>query len=362
LAFKVILQENRMSFISHIGTAVPQNAHLQADILKFMLEKTEFSNEERRMVKLMYGMSGISTRHSVLPDFAENTSENILFAKDKKLFDNVEDRLNVYDEHAAKLAISAINDAKIDTSEITHLITISCTGMSAPGLDIVLVKELRLNPEIYRTSINFMGCYAAIHGLKQADAIARSEPEAKVLVVSVELCTLHFQEENRQDYITSNLLFADGAACFQVNSKEGKWRIDSFYSKLYLEAENSMAWHVNSKGFLMKLDAEVPDMIFKNIKGFVDAALDKCKNIETENISWLIHPGGRKILEATARALALKNNDLDASFKILKNYGNMSSATLIFILKEMFDSEKEHLFMAGFGPGITMESAMLTRV
>jgi predicted naringenin-chalcone synthase len=351
-----------MSFISHIGTAVPQYAHLQADILKFILEKTSFSNDERRMVKLMYGMSGITTRHSVLPDFADNAEENILFAKNKKLPDSVENRLNVYDTYACELAMTAIQDAKIDTSEITHLITISCTGMSAPGLDIALVKSLKLNPELYRTSINFMGCYAAIHGLKQADAIARSEPNAKVLVVSVELCTLHFQDENKQDYITSNLLFADGAACFQVNSKEGKWKIDSFYSKLYLEAENSMAWHVNSKGFLMKLDSEVPDMIFKNIKGFVESALDKCKEIEKENISWLIHPGGRKILEATAKALSLKSEDLAASFSILKNYGNMSSATLIFILKEMFESDQKHLFMAGFGPGITMESALLTRV
>jgi predicted naringenin-chalcone synthase len=351
-----------MSFISHIGTAVPQYAHLQADILKFMLEKTAFSDQERRMVKLMYGMSGISTRHSVLPDFAENTSESLLFSIDKKLSDHVENRLNVYDDHACALAISAIKDAKINVAEITHLITISCTGMSAPGLDIALVKALELDPEIYRTSINFMGCYAAIHGLKQADAIARSEPDAKVLVVSVELCTLHFQDENKQDYITSNLLFADGAACFQVNSKAGKWKIDSFYSKLYLEAENSMAWHIDSKGFLMKLDAEVPDMIFRNIKGFVEAAIQKCGDLDIRNISWLIHPGGRKILEATARALSLKNEDLAASFGVLKNYGNMSSATLIFILKEMFESDQKHLFMAGFGPGITMESAMLSRV
>jgi predicted naringenin-chalcone synthase len=351
-----------MSFLSHVGIAVPQYDHLQSDILNFMLEKTAFSNQERRMVKLMYGMSGISKRYSVLPDFAQNTDKSLLFAINKKLKDRVEDRLKVYDTHASKLAIASINDAKINTSEITHLITISCTGMSAPGLDIALVKELNLNPEIYRTSINFMGCYAAIHGLKQADAIARSESNAKVLVVSVELCTLHFQEENKQDYITSNLLFADGAACFQVNSVGGKWRLDSFYSRLFLEAEHSMGWQINSEGFLMKLDAEVPDMIFKNIKGFVDSAIQKCGDLDTRNISWLIHPGGRKILEATARALSLKNEDLATSFSVLKNYGNMSSATLIFILKEMFESEQKHLFMAGFGPGITMESAMLNRV
>jgi predicted naringenin-chalcone synthase len=351
-----------MSFISHIGTAVPEHAHLQADILKFMLEKTEFSNEERRMVKLMYGMSGIKTRHSVLSDFAENATENRLFSKKIKFPDEVENRLHVYDAHASSLAVAAIKDAKIDLSEITHLITISCTGMAAPGLDIALVKKLALDPEIYRTSINFMGCYAAIHGMKQADAIARSEPNAKVLVVSVELCTLHFQDENKQDYITSNLLFADGAACFQVNGSVGEWKIESFYSKLYLESENSMAWHINSKGFLMKLDSEVPDMIFRNIKSFVQAAVEKCGVVDLQNISWLIHPGGRKILEATARALSLKNEDLEASFHVLKNFGNMSSATLIFILKEMFQSDRKQLFMAGFGPGITMESAMLTRV
>ena len=351
-----------MSFISHIGTAVPAYAHQQTDILKFMLEKTAFSSTEQRMVKLMYGMSGIEQRHSVLPDFGASPAKSKLFSLHEKMPDAVEDRLAVYDDNACKLAIDAIKDAKINVQEITHLITISCTGMSAPGLDIMLVKALGLNPELYRTSINFMGCYAAIHGLKQAHAIAESENDAKVLVVSVELCTLHFQEENTQDYITSNLLFADGAACMQINSQGGKWRIDSFFSKLFLEAENSMAWHVNSKGFLMKLDAEVPDMIFKNIAAFVHSALEKA-NIEiSENIGWLIHPGGRKILEATARALKLSNDDLKSSFSVLKNYGNMSSATLIFILKQMFDSDQKHLFLAGFGPGITMESALLTAV
>ncbi len=351
-----------MSFISHIGTAVPKHTHLQADILKFMLEKTVFTANEQRMVKLMYGMSGIHQRHSVLPDFGASPSKKVLFSQHEKLADAVENRLSVYDENACQLAINAIKDANINVSEITHLITISCTGMAAPGLDIMLVKSLELNPEIYRTSINFMGCYAAIHGLKQADAIARSEPNAKVLVVSVELCTLHFQEENTQDYITSNLLFADGAACMQINSKGGKWKLNSFFSKLYLEAENSMAWHINSKGFLMKLDAEVPDMIFKNIAAFVDSALAKGKIDMNQDIAWLIHPGGRKILEATARALRLKNDDLAASFSVLKNYGNMSSATLIFIFKSMFNSTEKHLFLAGFGPGITMESALLTAV
>jgi predicted naringenin-chalcone synthase len=350
-----------MGFISHIGTAVPTNKHSQSDILKFMLEKTPFSDTERRMVKLMYGMSGISTRYSVLPDFAENTQGSILFSIDEKLNDKVQKRLEVYDTNACDLAVLAIIDSGINVKEITHLITISCTGLSAPGLDIALVKALHLDAEINRTSINFMGCYAAIHGMKLANAIANSEQNARVLVVSVELCTLHFQEENKQDYITSNLLFADGAACFQVNSAGNGWRLDSFYSKLYLEAETSMAWNISENGFLMKLDSEVPDLIFKNIHGFVESALNKA-NLTAENMAWLIHPGGRKILEATAKALSLKNDELESSFSVLKNYGNMSSATLIFILKEMFESKQGHLFLAGFGPGITMESAILSKV
>jgi predicted naringenin-chalcone synthase len=345
-----------MSFISHIGTAVPKNKHLQSEILKFMLAKTNFSPTEQRMVKLMYGMSGIESRYSVLDVFSHSEQEGFFETETK-----VQDRLSIYDREAVMLAQAAIKDAEIELSKVTHLITISCTGLSAPGLDIALVKALDLDPEIERTSVNFMGCYAAIHGLKMADAIAKSRADASVLVVSVELCTLHFQAENKLDFITSNLLFGDGAACVLVNSKGTGLRIDSFYSKLFLEAENSMAWNISENGFLMKLATDVPDIVFQNINGFIATALAKLKSVDRDNFEWLIHPGGRKILEASAKALGLKTEALAASFGVLKAYGNMSSATLLFILKAVFHSPKKHLLLTGFGPGITMESVILSR-
>ena len=208
--------------------------------------------------------------------------------------------------------------------------------------------------------MNFMGCYAAIHALKQADAICRSQANAKVLIVLVELCTLHFQKEQTLDFITSNLLFGDGAACCLVENSEQGFQIESAYSKLFLESQESMGWHLSTNGFLMSLKTEVPKLIEDNIAEFVETALSKIDLRKEDVVNWAIHPGGRKILEVTAKSLGLKTEDLKTSFEVLKNYGNMSSCTLVFILKEMMGKNQGNTFMAGFGPGITMESLILS--
>lgn len=353
-----------MSSITHIGTAVPKFKNAQSDIQSFMIKMNNGSPTDKRKMSLMYARSGIETRYSVIPDYSCADSERTFFSKNEDLepFPSIENRIDKYHETALPLALKAVEKTFGSLNlpnGITHLISVSCTGMSAPGLDIQLVEALCLPTDTHRTSVNFMGCYAAIHALKQADAICKSDKNAKVLIVLVELCTLHFQKDNTLDFITSNLLFGDGAACCLVENSENGMQMAGFYSKLFLESKESMGWHISSHGFLMSLKQEVPSMIQDNISDFVNTSLSK-NEIHKDSIqNWAIHPGGRKILDVTTKSLGLNHESISDSYNILKNFGNMSSCTLIFILEKIKNAKTGYTFVAGFGPGITMESLIL---
>jgi alkylresorcinol/alkylpyrone synthase len=232
-------------------------------------------------------------------------------------------------------------------------------------LDLALLEELKLRNNCYRTSINFMGCYAAIHGLKLADSICKNEPDAKVIVVCTELCTLHFQKETEMDFVASSLLFGDGSAAVLVTHdsyKETGIYIKGFYSEVKLKGKKDMAWHLSSKGFLMTLSAYIPQLLQEDLRQLILSAL-KQHHLSPEEIThWAIHPGGKKILETFSKELDLKENDLRYSYKVLKEYGNMSSPTVIFVLKEIMkelhSGKPNHIFASAFGPGLTMETAL----
>ena len=356
-----------MSSITHIGTAVPDFKNEQSEIQQFMLKMNEGSLKDKRKMGLMYARSGIQTRFSVIPDYSCAASERTFFSKNEDLepFPSIENRMTKYKEMALPLAVKAVENtfrASKLAYGITHLISVSCTGMSAPGLDVELVQALHLPTDIHRTSVNFMGCYAAIHALKQADAICKSEKKAKVLIVLVELCTLHFQKENKLDFITSNLLFGDGAACCLVENSNTGMQMEGFYSKLFLESQESMGWHISSHGFLMSLKQEVPTLIEDNIADFVATSLSRNNIKKNEIQNWAIHPGGRKILDVTAKSLEIGSEAISESYQVLKNYGNMSSCTLLFILEKIKKDKSGRTFVAGFGPGITMESLIVNNL
>ena len=213
-----------MSKIVSIGTAVPQYRHEQEKIFEFMSRVYAINELEKRKLRFVYKHSGIKTRYSVLNDYSLPASEWKFFipTENHEPFPSIEKRMKSFREHAARLSIKAINNCieNIDDKNITHLITVSCTGMSAPGLDLELMELLNLPATTWRTSINFMGCYAAIHGLKLADAICKADAKANVLIVCVELCTLHFQKKYTPDNISSGILFADGAAAVLVSGNE----------------------------------------------------------------------------------------------------------------------------------------------
>lgn len=368
-----------MSIIANIATALPIYKHKQSDIAGFMCGLYQYPEQEGRKLKSLYAKSGIATRYSVIPDFVSRLEDRVFFPKTSNLepFPNIEQRMQYFNKTALPICIKAIEECikgKVHKNKVTHIITVSCTGLSAPGLDIEIVQYLKLNENINRTSINFMGCYAAIHALKQADYICKSEPEAVVLIVCIELCTLHFQKTNDIDNITANLLFADGAAAalivsdkYAAKNKLQGFKMLKFHSQISLQGKSDMAWQLSSTGFLMTLSSYIPQLIEKGVKALFDKAIKQLQLTKEEITHWAIHPGGRKIVEVIQKELELEDRDIESSYSVLKNYGNMSSPTILFVLKDIWETKvsknkKEKTFGVAFGPGLTMESLILENV
>ena len=354
-----------MPKIVSIGTAVPKYAHKQEDIMRFMLDATNPDEKNKKLLPILYKRSGIDTRYSVFPDFSLLRGSWHFFGNNCTA-PSLEQRMKLFNEEVVALSEKSIHDCLQNTNlqEITHLITVTCTGLSAPGLDILLAEKLNLPSHIIRTSVNFMGCYAALHALKIANAFCKADASAKVLIVCTELCTIHFQKSGDVDAILSSTLFADGsAACLVVGDEKAKGlSIQQFFSKIALAGQLDMAWQLSGNGFLMTLTNHVPKLIKEEIGGLLDCALKELNLSNKDVINWAIHPGGKNILEAVETSLALTSPDLAASYDVLRNYGNMSSATILFVLKQMMQNPttKGNIFTVAFGPGITIETAMLT--
>jgi len=359
-----------LSKILSIGTAVPAFKHKQEDILNFMQTVYALNEGDRRKLKFLYKQGGIDTRYSVIPDYSLPAAQWQFYSPSENLepFPKLELRMKWFQQHAAPLSLEAIHSclAKYKDRKITHLITVSCTGMSAPGLDLELLELLQLPATTFRTSVNFMGCYAAIHALKIADAFCKTDKQANVLIVCTELCTLHFQKENTVDNITSSMLFSDGAAAVLVSGDTDQQglSIDSFYSVVALKGKQDMAWELSSKGFQMTLSSYVADMIGENFDEQVEAALTRSQLAKKDITHWCIHPGGKKILEAVHNSLGFTNGQLGSCYDILREYGNMSSPTVLFVLEKIMQSldnkEPATIFGAAFGPGLTMETLILS--
>ena len=363
-----------MSKIVSIGTAVPSFRHNQKDILSFMQNVYAMNEVDKRKLKFLYNQSAIDTRYSVLPDYSLNACDWEFYPATENLepFPDLELRMKWFNKTAPALTINAIENCienKISRKEITHLITVSCTGLSAPGLDLQVVEAMNLSPDIFRTSVNFMGCYAAIHGLKLANIFCRQDKSAKVLIVCTELCTLHFQKENTIDNIASSLLFGDGSAAVLVmhdDMKEDGLRINNFYSEIAFKGKEDMSWQISSSGFLMTLSGYVPDLIEEDFNKLLTNSLKNAGYNMADISHWCMHPGGKRILNAIEKSINITSEDLQHSYSVLKNYGNMSSPTILFVLKEIMDSikkneeRKANIFGAAFGPGLTLETFILS--
>ena len=361
-----------MSFITSIGTATPPHLLGQSAIAEFMTRAMELGEDDARKLRILFRASGIETRYSVLDDYGK--TEDFHFYENTpgmEPFPSTKRRLELYRRHALAVSLEAVSSclAPLDLRKdsITHLIVVSCTGMYAPGLDIDLVKALGLNSDIERTSINFMGCYAAFNALKLADAVCTSRPNAKALIVCTELCTIHFQKENTEDNFLANALFADGAAAVLVEgtARNGLNLLqESFHCQLATEGEHDMTWTVGDVGFEMRLSSYVPEFIRTGIKNLTRSLLSKIHQSLPEVAYFAIHPGGKKILEAIEGELGLTKDHNKYAYEVLRKFGNMSSPTVLFVLREICknlnasDNGKRILSFA-FGPGLTLESMVL---
>lgn len=357
-----------MANITSIGTAVPEYCHQQNEILKFMQKAYMLDESEARKLAFLYKRSEIQKRYSVLNDFVKKENDWDFFIPD--YCPSLDDRMKLFQQHAPGLSIAAIKEAiegHINPDQITHLITVSCTGMSAPGLDLQIAEALQLRVNLFRTSVNFMGCYAAVHALKMAQMICDSSTDANVIIVCTELCTIHFQQQYTLDNASSSLLFGDGSAAALVSNtvtSSNSLTLKSFYSEVSYKGKEEMSWQLSNNGFLMKLSAYIPQLINEDIAELLNKALKHCGMTKDKITHWCLHPGGKKILEVLKQQLSLSIEDLACSRKILSEFGNMSSPTILFVLKEIMQGlhdQQANVFGVAFGPGLTMETFIASK-
>lgn len=376
----------------------------------------------QRLVATSFNMSGIDTRRTVIaeltldahpdePQFYDATTGELLVPSTRV-------RNELYISEATKLFVEAGRRALescpgIEASDVTHVVTVSCTGFYAPGPDYMLVRELGLSPATQRYHLGFMGCYASMPALRTAKQFVEADPNAVVLVVSAELCSLHLRTSNDPDTIVASSLFADGAAAGIVSARppapgETALNLDLFETVITPVGEGDMAWKIGDEGFEMVLSTYVPHIIDEHIEGALaplfaqDAELsefvapggglravqagitegDETGALEamaaeeavpvavlTEPLNraiahWAIHPGGRSILDKTEAKLGLREEQLVPARETLRQFGNMSSATVLFVLKAILDAptvaDGERVCALAFGPGLTVESGLFT--
>lgn len=365
--------KNQPGAITTIGIANPKYHRLQTETVEQIAASLNLKPAEKRLLKAIYKSTGIRKRHSVLSDYCKSPGEYEFFPNvASETFPGTAARMKIYKDNALDLALSAINNAlscldDFDYHSITHLLTVSCTGMYAPGLDIEIIQQLKLNSTTKRTAINFMGCYGAFNAIKIADVICQSDCNASVLIVCVELCTIHFQNSMHLDNIISNSIFADGAASILIQSKpttKKYFTLESFHNDLLPQTQKEMAWHIGDHGFDIALSSYIPEIIQSGIASFTKHLLNHEKLTLQDIDYFAIHPGGLKILQACEAALNIDKDKNKYSYDILREYGNMSSVTILFVLKAIWDdiNQEDHhkkIWSCAFGPGLTLESMML---
>lgn len=358
--------------ITAIGTATPLYRCSQQKIAEIIAARLNLNAKEKRLLKLIYKATGIEYRYSVLSDANETLSENFFPSSANASFPTTAIRMQVYKEHAFRLAAASIENCltmleSFNKATITHLITVSCTGMYAPGLDVEIVQKLQLKSTVQRTAINFMGCYAAFTAIKLAYAICNKETNAKVLIVCIELCSIHLQRSMSSDHAMANALFADGAATILIETspRQNKYfSLQNFHCELLPQTTQEMAWFITDYGFDMVLSSYVPAAIKVGIIEIMKKFSAANHPFFSNNSFYAIHPGGIKILQACEDSLGIDKESNKYAYQVLCDYGNMSSATILFVLKNIWhditelDNQK-NIFSCAFGPGLTFEAMQL---
>lgn len=346
------------AYINRIATAVPPN-DVHAPFLQFaksLLSKPSHMDLFDRMAK----KSEIDHRYSFLspaPDLNGSTidCENFYVRGN---FPSTAERMRFFEKHAPVLAEAAVDRLQLgeERGQLSHLLITCCTGLSAPGLDLELIERCHLPKSIERLLIGFMGCYAAINALKTAHHIVRSQPRARVLILNLELCTLHLQETQEFEKLLSFLLWGDGCSACVVSAEARGFKLEDFCALIVPDSSELMAWTVGDSGFDMMLSGKVPATIQEAMRNTAGQFLH---GLPSEAIDlWAVHPGGRTVLDAVERGLGLTTASLSTSRDILRRFGNMSSATVMFVLEQLLRSAPRDSSgcAISFGPGLVAET------
>ena len=365
--------------IRSIETVVPATVLAQPDVRDLFARQPGITRLGARMIGSVFDAAAIDTRHTVLAELAEDGAPGAGFldAATGELRALPTGRRNeVFREAAAELFVAAAKQALANApglvpADVSHVVTVSCTGFYAPGPDIEIVRSLGLAPTTLRTHIGFMGCYGAFPALRTAADLCRADPDAVVLVVAVELCTLHLHPAEDVDTVLSSSLFADGGAAAVVTARPAPagtplLELDRFASALVVEGEHDMAWTIGDQGFDMVLSSQVPRLVEAHLPQALKPLIGDGRDGRgvAEIDLWAVHPGGRSILDRVQSALDLPAERLAASRSVLRRYGNMSSATVLFVLADLLAGatpEPASVCALAFGPGVSVESALLTR-
>jgi predicted naringenin-chalcone synthase len=367
-----------MSFvIQGMGTAVPGNALGPAEALDVARALCARTPEQATWLPSIYENCGVRSRHMVMGrDVARDVLDGTRHSGSIFLPDGTDDdrgpttaqRMNFYAEQAPPLATRAagvaLEAAGLAGRSVTHLITVSCTGFLAPGVDWALVRSLGLPPTVQRTHVGYMGCHGAINGLRVASAFAGADPAARVLLCAVELCSVHYHYGWDPQKMVANALFADGAAavvgCAAGAAPAGAWRVAATGSCLLPDSAGAMTWTIGDHGFVMTLSKGVPGLIHSHLRPWLESWLGRHGLSVAQVGCWAVHPGGPAILDAVDKSLALPPAALAASRGVLAECGNMSSPTVLFIFDRLRAAGARPPCVAlGFGPGVVAEAALL---
>jgi predicted naringenin-chalcone synthase len=361
-----------------IGTALPTTRVSQQDSLRVARSLCCRSEEHETWLPSMYSGTGIDTRYlclgdAVLADILHNTTHSgsvfLPTGAPDETGPTTGQRMQHYAALAPPLAVaaaaSAVNRSGLDAADLTHLVTVSCTGFVAPGLDVALIRGLDLRPTIQRTHVGYMGCHGAVNGLRVARAFTTAEPDARVLLCAVELCTLHYHYGWRNPgKVIANALFSDGAAAVvgvpAAAAPPDTWRVAATGSCLIPDTADAMTWTIGDHGFEMTLSKQVPGLIARHLRPWLEAWLAEQGMTLSEVQSWAIHPGGPRILSAVEEGLNLSREAAAPSRAVFAEHGNMSSPTILFILDRLRrENAKRPCVALGFGPGLMAEAALL---
>lgn len=365
------------TWIHRIETILPEFSFSQ-EAASAKMQEWAPDERTRRIIRILYRQSGIEKRHSVVTNF-DGEGEGGFFRTGpdgNRQGPGTAARNDIFARESRRLSVDLArkvleNTPGVGPEDVTHVVTVSCTGFYNPGPDFYILRDLGIPLSAQRYHLGFMGCYAAFPALRMAAQFCEANPDALVLVMCLELCSLHLQLKPDEDYLLANSLFADGAGAAIVSAREpapgrNAYRIGDFHSALVTSGEQDMAWRIGDHGFDIALSSYVPKIIGANVRDFIEPSLARSGLALGDVETWAVHPGGKAIIDQVQANLGLRPDQVRTSRDVLRDYGNMSSATILFVLRDILGRSSGgaggNVCAMAFGPGLTVEMALLEAV